>query len=310
MTQTNPTKTATLGSALLLVTACSAPDLSGQITDAQTILNATTKAIGAPLQTRAMTELATAERELAYSNRRVASLPAGCLSRLNSDLAHSVSDCQVISHANLIDGPANAFQVQQALIALTAYFSTLDQLTKATSPADIRTQGDALVASLQNLAKTSDARPVQRVALAAERYGPATSATASFFAEQARIRALRRTIRRADPVIEHLVRGAEPILQDLGDPAAEARFNVVEASIAFDTAQSPEDKLQALARLRLTVDKMHKAETASSVRRLYLLRDLNAAMLQSLKAGSSLADIQASTGQIAEIATLLKGENP
>lgn len=284
------------------------PELTAQIEDAQMVLADTNQVLEPRLAALAVQELQAAEAAAAQRGDLMIDLTGDCV-LASIDLAIDVSDCMVVSNVVPDEGPLNATQTRNAFAALVSYFAVLHDLTTTQAPADIRMQGDAVVAALQEFNANARSDTLDRLAADAARYGPATAAGLGFLAEQARVAALRRTLRRADPVIEELVRGMQPLLQELGDPIADRRQAVTDTYFAVTEATASNNAdalLQATAQLREAVSAMREAEAASLVRRLYLLRDLNAAMLDRLSRRPSLTELEQITGQIAEIAVLLE----
>lgn len=299
-----------LAVALALGGCATPPDLTAQVEDAQLVLADLSEALGPQLTGLAAAELQVAEAQAARAGTLEIRLSDPC-NTINIDAAIDASGCVVLSNAVPDSGALNATQAITALSALSSYFAVVHDLTTTSAPADVRTQGDALVAALRQFDRTENGIPLGRLAAAAARYGPAASASAGFIAEQYRVAALRRTIQRADPVIENIVRGLQPLMLELGDPTEERRLAVTAAQLALDSTdvtRDPNAYLRAAAQLRIAIDRMHAADETSHLRRLYLLRELNAAMLDRLSHGPSLAELEQITGQIAEIATLLEQE--
>lgn len=288
---------------------CTAPDLSPQIAQAQALVAATSEQTEPSLSAAAAEDLRVAERAAAERREVFVDLPTGCVARLATDLSNDVSDCQMRSFALPDDETVNAVQVQQALAAIDQYFVVLLDLATTDAPADIRAKADLLVAALEGSAGTRSTASLQQLAQAAGQRGPAVAASAGFLAERARVMALRRAMKEADGLIDELVRGMQPVLLRLGDPAADARGGVVAARGAYFAAQengTVDQQVAAAARYRAAVDAMHKSEAQSAIRRLYLVRDLHAAMLRRLTGTPSLAEIESLVAQIAEIKTLLE----
>jgi len=293
---------------LFFAVACTAPDLGPSIKDAQTLLEASIATTEKPLQERAKLELVDAEAAMARTDNRIIALPTNCL-RMNADLAVSVDECRIIDRATPLYGPVNATQVLLAQKVMLSYFAVLSDINSATSPADIRSKSTALIEAFDTFSKTQNGDALARLGANATRRGPALSAVAGFAAEQARIRAMRRIVTRADSVLEDLLRGIQPILVQVGDRTAVNREAAINAYAAYNAAKKSGNtaaELRAARETKAAFDRLHNGEAKSPLRQLYLVRDLNAAMLKALQASPSLDEIDKLTAQISEIATLLE----
>jgi len=288
--------------------ACTAPDIGPSVADAQVLLEASAKATAAPLKAEAARELQAAEFAAAQRGERIIKLPSSCLQG-NVDLANSVGTCRVIEEAKPVDGPVNATQVLLAQSVMRDYFAVLADLNDAKTPADIRKKTAAAFSAFDAFAQTRDSATLARLAETARQRGPAVSAISGFAAEQARLAATRRMVRRADPVLDDLVRGIQPVFLRLGDPVAQDRAKVVDAYAAYNTlvaANNPNAAVRAAQKTKDAVARMHRTEAKSPLRQLYLARDLNAAILAALTANPSLEDFDRISAEIAEIAMLLE----
>jgi len=293
---------------LILASACSSPDLGPALKDAQSLLDASITQTEASLKARAAVELAEADFTAASAGQRIVDLTSACLIA-NADLALSVDDCRVKDLAKPLDTSANATQVLLAQSVMRSYFAVLSDLNATTSPADIRAKTTSLFSAFDSFAETQNSAQLERLRLKAQQRGPAIAAITGFAADRARINAMRRIARRADPVLEDLVRGMQPVFLDLGDTTADARLEVTLAFKDYDTAFNAQDvqaQLDAATDLRQKVEALHVSEANSPLRQLYIIRDLHAGILAALNAPASLAELDALTAQIAEIATLLE----
>lgn len=291
--------------------ACSAPDISPSLSASQALLDATIADLDPVLAPAMAAELRVAETQAAAAGRVIVDLPPSCLGNLGN-IERALGDCRVLSRASPLDADvSNATQVDFALQALRDYFIALTDLVTATAPNEIRANTSALLSAVSALS-AEDGSPLADLSARAQAIQPAASATAGFIANQMRLRAIRRVMTQADPVIFELVLLMQPELIALGDPAERARSRVIDAYEAYQAARSTSDvptQVAAAAALRAAMDAAHRAEAASPLRRLYLLANMHSSTLDRLRSGGDLQDFERFVVEATDILQLWEAAN-
>jgi len=298
-----------VGAAICALTACTSPDVSPEISNALSVVQMVSKTTDGPLKAQAALDLQLAEANAAANSKRIVALPAGCVARI-ADITRNVSDCKVIETALPDDAPVNATQVLAALNVLEDYFTALLDLATSTSPDEVRTKTTALLAAVDTFAKANDGRALDVLQRRVAQRGEVTAASLGFVAKQARRNAVLRTMRQGDRVIKDLVDGMQPVLLDIDGPATQLRSDVITALNTYSTAlndKAPQSaQVDAANAVKGATARMHRAEKQSSIRKLYLVRDLHAAMLARFQGGGDIIQFQTIVVDLTEILTLLE----
>lgn len=288
----------------IVAAGCTAPDLSSDIAEVQTLLSKTREAAGPSLEASAKRELAMADQQAAAAGRTIVILPGDCLARIAGDLSNDVSDCDVDDRAKPLKGPVNATQTLRALTVMEGYFAGLAELANAKSSEEVEKQSAALVAALSGLSSDGEGR-FASLAERAKEDGPVITSTAGFLSDQVRVAALRRVMADADPVLAEIAQNLVGASDILADPALAQRAVVQAAHGDYVTAQatgaSGAVQVRLAQVLRAEVAAMHKAEDASLIRRVFLAQQAHAAMVRRLAASPSLDELDSLTAQIAKI---------
>ncbi|MBA85529.1 hypothetical protein ACSSNL_08480 [Thalassobius sp. S69A] len=289
--------------------ACTTPDLSGQIVQVSKMLDDTVKTTGPALQKAAEAERQALLRQAARSHKTAVTLPKGCRQIIEGELAKSVAHCHIQYHIAPQDRADSPILVSRALVAMQTYFAVLGQIATTDSPDQIKANSASLLGALASAANAGDFAPLTGLHALVEGRGGALSATAGFFADQARIRALRRTIKDADPHLSKLVTNSHELFTQLGDTVKIRRDAVSDSMDAYTLALSQQDtaaQIMAVNKLQKAVQAMHTQEKVSPIRRLHLAYDMHRAMLTRLEGGPSLTELNTLTTQVAAIVTLLE----
>lgn len=297
--------------ALLLMTAtagCTTPDLSAQLTDSASLVASAKESQNDRLTAAAATELAAAERVKAQANQRIVELPPGCVA-IMADLSRSAERCAVVSTAVPLSAPVNATQLLLAYNSLENYFAALQSLAQSNAPEEIEAKSRQLLQAIGDLADTNNLTSLARLQTRISEKGGVAADAAGFLANQARQRALRRVMSRADPVIAELVASMQFKILDEGDSVAETRLAVLDAFDAYNTAVRSKDsaaQLTSAKTLRTAVANMQKQEKVSPLRKLYLARALHGAMLARLTGTQDFDDVEALLIEVTDILIALE----
>lgn len=292
---------------LMLITAgCTSPDLSSQISDSLTLVKSSKDTVKDQLSAEAKKELAVAERAKALANQRIVDLPTGCVGAFG-DPSLSVDHCEVQELAKPVDNALSATRVLMVYDSLENYFLALQSLAQSTDPDDIKAQSNRLLSAIGDFADTNDSASLDRLQGKISKRKDVAAMTAGFLANQARQKALRDVMEKADLVIEKLVSRVQFKLLDSVDQRAAA----MTAFDAYNDALSdkrPAEQLKAAAKLRTAIAEMHAQEKVSPLRKLYLARELHGAMLSRLTRKQNFDDVEALLIEVTDILIALEDE--
>lgn len=290
-----------------VLSACSAPDVTPAIGEATRLLAEMDKSVRPVLEPVADAELAAAEAAAMRAGKQVLGFEGQCDPQAARDAGKVIMECSLVEIALPTDGPVNATQVLMALEVLTDYYAALGALAASQSPGEAKANAEALVAALGDL---GDGRMPTLAALAERK--ALVGKTTGFILEQARYAAIRKVVRRADPVIGELTTTAVAWLD--GQPG-----NLPAAQIAFldardraaDAAESRDLDRQRAANdeLRAAYAAMRKTEAQSPANQLLLLRKMHRDLARRLSGPGSPEELLKTLEQVREIADLAKQEN-
>lgn len=290
-----------------VLAACSVPDVQPNVTAAAELLAVTEGTVRPGLEPLAAAELAEAEDAAMRDGRVIVGLDGTCHYDEAREAGEVTTDCSLIAFARPDDGAVNATTTLDALDVMAAYFTALGALASAESSDEVRARTAALMKALGDLGEGNDSAALDRIAAGAKDRAELVTRTAGFLAAQARIAALRRVVRKADPVIARIVAPAAAFLdQQPGNlPDAQDRLDQAEAGyIAAAGSGNVAEHRAAAADLRDAFAAFKRAEAASPANRLLLLRRFHAELLDRLTSGGEPEDLLSVAEEIKAIVDL------
>ncbi len=292
---------------LSIQTACTTPDISKELTAANTLATETGKALQKRLAPISKAELRTAEEALIQNGNTVLSIEGTCDISAARGAGLAQTDCTLLNWAKPGAGPVNATATLEAMDVVQAYFTALKDLSETSAPADIALKTDALFGALAQTG-SDQSKSLQRLAAEAAKNKPVVVKVVGFAAEQYRTSQLRRVVRKADPLIHDLTRTASAYLDSDIDPLlVKAQKTLTDAREELLNAQESGDAVRyrnAIAALRTAFVNFKTAEAKSSAAGLLTLRQLHKNLLTRLNGEGSPAEIQATLNSLLEIIEL------
>lgn len=264
--------------ALIVLVGCAAPDMSPAIKEARLLLADTDKSLRPAIAPVAAAELAAAEQAAMAEGKVILDLAGDCDVEVARASGRMVSDCSLIENARPITGPVNATQVLDAMNALDAYFAALAALADARTSAEVGVRTKALLDAVGKLDAGKGSDSLARIAAAAREKSELVGGVAGFVANQARAQALRRVVRRADPVIGRMADIAAAWLDTQPGNLPDAQARLLDAQEALILASTPAARAAAARDLRAAFAAFRKAEAVSPATRILLLRRMHAAI--------------------------------
>jgi hypothetical protein len=269
---------------LIMVAACAVPDIGLSVDEAAALLAETNNSVRPVLDPIMAQELATSEEVTMRRGGTILGLEGTCHYDDARKAGLAVTDCALVEYVRPDKGPVNATSVGDALDAMSGYFAGLAAIASSESSDEVAARAGALIEAVAAFGAEGNPASLRRLgAAAAERRDLATRG-AGFLAVQYRVAAVRKVVRRADPVFDRIVPIAAAYLDTLpgGLPAAQARLEEAEEELAIAPNVSVAAHRTAAIELRAAFAAYKQAEAASPATRLYLLRRLHAGLLQSL----------------------------
>lgn len=298
----------------LVAIGCTSPDLRPGIKEATALLAETDNQIRPMLEPLAAAELAAAEEAAMQRGEIILMLEGSCNYADARDAGQARTDCALVEIARPDKGAVNATTMLDALDAMSAYFVALDALASSESADEVAARTAALMEALTQLDDTSRSPALARIAATAADHKDLVSRSSGFLANQYRIAALRRVVRRADPIFGQLVPIAAAYLDQAPDgmPIAQMRLEAAEENMTLASgAGSVARHRAAAAELRAAFAAFKIAEAKSPANRLILLRKFHADLLDRLTGPQSAEDLLTTIEDIKAIADLASqgGEN-
>ena len=292
-----------LGTAILA--ACTTPDLGPGIGEATRLLAATDRELRPVLSPLAAAELAAAEEAAMRRGDLVLGFEGDSDPYAARDEGKVLSECRLVEHARPLDGPVNATQTLLALDTLGAYYAALAALAASNAPDEIAARSAALIDGLNGLSKDLGSGAFAGLGARRDLIGRSSG----FVANQARTAAIRKVVRKADPVIGDLTALAVAWLDELpgGVPEAQAAFvdargRLLEATEARNLA-AQRDATQSLRKAHAA---LLKAEAASPANPLLMLRKLHGDLARRLSRPGSADDFLKTLAEIRAISDLAR----
>jgi hypothetical protein len=263
---------------LVLLIGCAAPDMTPAIDEARLLLADTNTSLQPAIAPVAAAELAAAEQAAMAEGKVILDLAGDCDFEVARANGRMVSDCTLVENARPTTGPVNATQVLDAMDALETYFAALGALADARTSAEVGARTKALLDAVGKLDAGKGADGLARIAAAARERSELVGGVAGFVANQARAKALRRVVRRADPVIGRMAEIAAAWLDTQPGNMPAAQEQLLAAQEALILASNPAARATAASELRAAFAAFRKAEAASPATRILLLRRMHAAI--------------------------------
>lgn len=291
-----------------MLVACSTPDLSPAITEATRLLTATDGDLRPALTIEAAREQAEAERIAMRDGGMVVGLKGDCDPAATQREGRVFSDCELVTLAAPPATPVSATQMLAALDGLRTYYEGLADLADARTSDEVAAATGRLFDTLAAVGN-EDGVPEGLAAAAksaAERKDLVTRG-AGFLAEQSRLAALRRVMRRADPIIGTLTDRAVAWLDLQPGGVDEARQLLSDARLALLDATEAGDlprQESETARMRAAFAAFKAAERASPANRLRLLRQMHAELLARSQTPGEAEDFLTVLEEVRAIADL------
>jgi hypothetical protein len=292
----------------LALVGCSTPDVSPGIGEAVALLAETDRQVRPTLESIAAIELADAEDAAMRDGAQVIGFDGDCDPVAAREQGQVFSQCRLIERAAPVTVAVNATQVILAIDTLGSYYAALLALAESDAPDEVAARSAALI---DTLAAFDSENGTDAFATLAARKDP-ISRSAGFWVNQARIAALRKVMRRADPVIEELTETAVAWLD--GQPgnvlvAYQAflgtRTELVLATEAGDLGA----QRRATEALRASHAALLQSEQQSPANHLLLLRKLHGDLLSRLSSPQSAGEFITTLEEIKAISDLVrKGE--
>ena len=296
-----------------ILVACSTPDLSPAISESTRLLSATDGDLRPTLSIAAAREQAEAERSAMRGGGMVVALKGDCDPAATHLEGRVFSECELVTLAAPPATPVSATQMLAALDGLRAYYEGLAGLADARTSDDVATATARLFDTLASVG-SAEGVPDGLAAAAKSAAGRKDLVTrsAGFLADQSRLAALRRVIRRADPIIGALTERAVAWLDIQPGGVDEARQHLSDARLALLDATEAGDlprQESETARMRAAFAAFKAAERASPANRLRLLRQMHAELLARSQTPGEAEDFLTVLEEVRAIADLAaKGE--
>lgn len=293
---------------ILLLGACSMPDLSPGIAESARLLEATDKGLRPGLAAEAAREQAKAELKAMQAGRIVLGLEGDCDPAATHSEGRVFSACELVTLAAPPAEPVSATQMLAALDALRDYYSGLASLADARSSDEVAAAIAGLFDALTQAGKAPGAPKALAdfAASGASRKDLATRTT-GFLADQYRLAALRRVVQRADPVIGALTDRAVAWLDLQPGGVGEARKRLSEARLQLLDATQARDlagQQSATSKMREAFFAFKAAERTSPANQLRLLRQMHAELLARAKSPENAEDFLNVLEEVRAIADL------
>jgi len=291
-----------------LATACTTPDMEPGITEATKLLSLTGADIRKQLGPAARSEFLAARDGLIRARKAVVRSDGPCDVAAARLSRQSTAGCRLVELADPATGPINASQVIRALDAMDDYFVVLGALADAKSRAEIQTLTKGLLENVDMLGQAKSGGGLARLARQIGQRRDLIQTGSVALVDQYRYAALRRVMRRADPLIEDITvriasyydtRASGSL--DAGDALIAARAGMVQAR----TQGSEAEYRRAIEDFSAALQGVITAEAASPVNRLFLLREAHGALLVRLQNGS-LEDYLDSFDQMRDLIQLAR----
>ncbi len=292
---------------VLGLAACTVPNVSPGIDAAKTLLSTTDTDLRPKLAPVAAQELARAEQDYVAQGKAIVELLGTCRYEDARTNGMILPDCHLVQSALPDHGPVNATEVLEALDVLSNYFTALAAIASADSSDAVATQTGAVIDALSKLGSGSGSSGLAKIAAFAAANKDQAVTSVGFLAAQYRVAALRRVVRKADPVIDALVQGAVLYLDARPGGLVAAEQNMTRAERAMTTAAVAHDaagQTRAAQDLRTTFAAFHQAAATDPANRLLLLRKLHGDLLHGLTGPQSAEDYLTTLEQIRKIADL------
>ena len=290
----------------LLLASCTVPDVSPEVAEAGTLLAATDARLRPALTPLAANELAAAEEAFMREGKTILALDGTCHYDEARQSGVVVTDCALTEFARPDKGAVNATSTLDALDAMAGYFAALAALASSQSSDEVAARTAGLIDALAALDHDGNPDGLRRAAQGAATRKDLVVRTAGFLAARYRIAALRKVVRRADPVFGRMVPVAAAYLDTLpgGLPAAQVRLEDAEEAMALAPTAGVAAHRAAAVELRAALAAFRAAEAASPANRLLLLRRLHAGLLKRLSGARSAEDLLATLEDIKAIVDL------
>lgn len=220
---------------LLSVGACTTPNVSEEITAAQTLFRVTDEQARAELEQRAAQERREAEDDL-IASQQIAIQLADCFASNSFDLS---PNCRLVSAFDNIEGPPGEPTASEVLVlfyALDGYFAALAAIATEGDADKVTTAARAVAQSIAEV-ETGGLERLAPLADYFEDYGDGLSEAAGFLAQQYQTAALRRTVIQADPVLSEALENAAQYYLNDGELEA-ARTRLQDAALRANIAQA------------------------------------------------------------------------
>jgi hypothetical protein len=289
--------------AVLLVSACQAPDVSGEIkafADAE-------KAVHAPLKKVLDDDLATARAA------RITYLITKGLPTYNLG-----EQCETVFSVEGVGQPCIPIEqfdhdkrmirlelAQQLLSSLEGYIDAISMLAGSKAPEDIAASIPVLTGDIKAMAAATDSKELKTAGATIDRFSSALSIVARMGSEGARAATLRRVVRDGDSAVNDAVQSLIAVLEAEGDTQFGALFQEAKAaSDALDqdpVTENPVRYRAAVTRFEKATAALGKESQYSLAGRLMAVRRTHAALAERLSAGATLAEILQFTKELAQL---------
>lgn len=285
------------------LTACTAPDIGPEVALFATAVGEVT----APART-----ILQADRDAAHEAQiaaRIArgepvfTLSPGC-QHIGADIGagHTCRPDAVFPPDDSVLQLALAVEV---LDALDAYLAALELLIGTKTPAGIAAGVPKLTGELQALGQAAGDPGLAAATERLNRHAGAILLATGMAAEGARHRALRRTVREADPTVGDAVASLIAVLEKTGRSSLLPRYRALaQAEDAMEAARISGDRARyarAVVAFRTAAGAFDTESRTSLAGRLAAVRSTHAALAERLAAGATLAEISAFVAELAAL---------
>ena len=302
-TYRNSLRAACLTALPLLLAACSAPDLSGEVG----AFAAAEQAVGAPLKTKLDGNLAAARSsqiaELIRQGHSVYALGDQCQA-IGAGFAIGQA-CVPEDAFSPNEETARLMVAEQLLASLEGYIDAVTLLAGSKAPEQIAAQIPVLTGDVNKFAAATNDPNLVNAGATIGKFSSALSIVAKMATEAARSATLRRVVREGDPAVAAAVDSLISVLEREGDTKVLELYQATTtAESEMETARNGGDPARyraAVTQFEATSQAFSHESQTSLAGQLAGVRAAHSALAKRLAAGASLADVLAFTNELAQL---------
>lgn len=271
-----------------MLTACSAPDVSTQVTALTDGFETAEKELSVKLAPKIQSEEQALMRAAVKARRTPLRLSPDCAAYRNRVAGADLEKCKIIE--TVLNAPPAAGTARRAeiqLVLLDDYFSALAALAASKSPADIAVSAGLLIDAFDGLSKTDAGAGLAKFAQDLSAKKEPIGTVARGLAEQYRLNVLRRVVRDANDAVgttvDILVAYYDAHTSKAERDAFKALETAEKAVVNGRKSASVDQQLANIANLRSALKDYKALASKSPVQTLLTLKSAHAALVARLQ---------------------------